>query len=108
MVTFLDGPAIGVSLLCRWAPPLVRGKDGAWDALDCSNDQPKLEETITVYRIVGEVGSVHLQIAGKGGRRCGYYARAEYAVLDVQPDDETCRSARKWTEWMKEQEAKEV
>ncbi len=52
MLTFLDGPAAGLSLLCARAPLLirvVRSPSGRFDALDQVGDAPEFGERIFVY-----------------------------------------------------------
>lgn len=107
---FLDGPASGITLALQRAPTLlrvVRTPEGHWDALDLLDDAPEPGEEVTVYRLQGTPGSMHLH-GTKDGKRWGRWEMiAEYQVWAVQPDAATTRSNRKWREWCKAQVAKE-
>lgn len=103
MLTFSGGPADGVTLDLGRAPLFLRvvvGPGGV-DALDQLDDAPSPAESISVYRRNGEVGRVHLQMAGPGGRgrRCRWELCGEYAFMDEQPDDATLRDQASWREW---------
>lgn len=104
MVRFLDGPAAGESLMLRRIPTLlrvVRSRNGAWDALDQLDDEPKPTETITVYRRRDDlaISKYFLCSRGKGKRESGQYWNAAYSVLAEQPADNQVRTTAAWQSW---------
>lgn len=102
MITFLDGPAAGVSLMLRRAPKLLRAtcaRNGKWDALDQLVDEPTASEAIHVYALASDVRSFHLLIRGKGKKAGGFYVTAEYRHVAEQPADEHVRTTEAWRAW---------
>ncbi len=101
MVTLIDGPAAGSYLLKR-SPLFVRAVvdvEGRGDVLDQLGDTPAADEALSVYRLEGEMGLIHLNM---GGGRGGFYARASYRHLpDV--DGESVRETDAWREWVEGQ-----
>lgn len=106
MITFHDGPAAykANGLCLRRAPFFLRvvvkaGRTAAckpaWDALDQLHDAPDRNETIYVYRLVKNHGSVHIR-RQRGG---GFYVHAEYSYHPTQPSDAVLRDAEQWAEW---------
>lgn len=99
MTRFLDGPAEGTTLMLRRAPFLlraVRDADGAWDALDQLEDQPKPDETIVVYRMVSGPSRMHVN---RGRHGCAWYEGGDYRVLEPQPADDVIRERDAWQRW---------
>jgi hypothetical protein len=99
MIRFLDGPAEGQTLLLKRAPDLLRAvlkPDGRWDALDQLHDTPASNERIVVYRRHGAAHSVHVNMGRNGS---GFYALAEYHVVDPQPSDDEVRATVAWRAW---------
>ena len=97
-MTLLDGPAKG-SYLVKRAPLFLRAvvnSAGKGDVLDQIDDTPAADETISVYRRVGEAGHVHLNMRDR--RRTGFYALASYEWL-ADVDGETVRETREWHAW---------
>lgn len=103
MTTFINGPAVGVSLLLQRAPlylRVVQGPDGTWDALDQLGDTPKSDETIVVYEMVGEPSRMHVQRREGGRRVCGWYEGGSYRLIVPQPDDTAVRATSAWRAWV--------
>lgn len=103
MTTFIDGPAAGVSLDLRRAPIMLRvvcDTAGSWDALDQEDDQPKGNELIFVYIIVGEPDRAFVRCARP--RAGGYREFARYRLLPTQPADEQVRTTIAWQKWCSE------
>lgn len=106
MTTFEDGPAKGQCLLLERAPVFLRVvhvRMVHWDALDKTDDRPRDDETIHVYRIASEVGMCHINRRGGGG---GFYTCARYRYVESQPSDEQVRDTSKWREWCLRQVAR--
>lgn len=100
MTSFVDGPAKGTVLQLQRAPFLLRvvsGKPGEFDALDQPDDEPKLYESIYVYRLAGPPGSVH--ICRSPRRSSGWFAVAEYKLLDRPVRDADVRTTADWNDW---------
>lgn len=95
-IYFHGGPANGCNLMLRRAPALLRvvqiktGKGIEFDALDQLNDQPEPGELVSIYKIRGQAGRVHLCIRGKGRAQSGWYATAEYDCLIETPAQADC------------------
>lgn len=108
MTRFLDGPAIGKTLMLKRAPFFLRvtvsesREKKTFDALDQLEDQPRPNEDLFVYEMVGKPGSCHVR-CGNGGS--GFYMVADYKMVEVQPEDIILRDTAKWAEWV-DQEAK--
>lgn len=99
MTRFLDGPAAGQTLGLRRAPLFlraVRNEKGEWDALDQPDDSPHGSETIVAYKQVAFHGHVHVCRRPRGG---GYFAMAEYRLVEPQPADSSMRTNKAWQEW---------
>lgn len=100
MMTLRDGPARGsyaVKRAPRFLRAVVDGATGKADVLDQLDDTPAAHESIYVYRIVGQAGSVHLNFGSRSGRS-GFYVMADYEHLsDV--DGESFRNFDNWREW---------
>jgi len=101
MTKFQDGPANGVVLLLRRSPLFLRvvhaeGSE-AWDALDRTEDILKRNESVYVYKRIGQACRVHLNLGRKGGS--GYYALVDYAWAEPQPDEGTMRDTEAWRAW---------
>jgi hypothetical protein len=102
MTCFLDGPAEGVKLCLARAPLFLRAvvNDGAWDALDRVDDRPAPGETVWVYRLEGQAGSIHTDGVDRRGRRFGRWeAIAEYRLYSPQPDQSLLRDNARWQAW---------
>lgn len=105
MIRFLDGPAKDVELRLRRAPILlraVRSSRGNWDALDQLDDQPRPGETIVVYVRATAVSTYHLCVRGRNRAAGGFYLRADYRVLDEQPEQDHVRETAAWQAWVNE------
>lgn len=121
MVKFLDGPAQCVVLQLRRSPTFLRVvhdknyekwlcKKGRseFDALDQLRDTPAAHETIYVYRLKQNFGTVHINSRDKNGRHNGgTFVRAEYALHAVQPPDDVLRDTAAWQAWAVAELAKE-
>jgi hypothetical protein len=104
VVSFLDGPAAGVTLSLRRVPKLlrvVRSSKGEWDALDQLDDLPAADERITIYRRRDDlaVTKYHLLFRGKDKGRSGWYWNASYSVIAGQPRDSDVRDTASWQAW---------
>lgn len=103
MTTFLDGPAGGVELGLRRAPIMLRvtrGRNGNWDALDQPDDEPRRNERIFVYHLVGQTTSVHICARGKGGKALrGTWTSGVYRHLTEHVADEHLRTTAAWAKW---------
>ena len=100
MVRFHGGPADKVILQLRRAPFILRvvtGAQGEWDALDQLDDEPKPDEQIVVYRLLGHPQWVHIRASKPG--MSGRFAIADYECLRDQPADHQMRSNAAWQEW---------
>lgn len=99
MITFLDGPAKGQSLQLKRAPLFLRvvhGPDG-WDALDLLSDSPRPMESILVYQLQGQPGTMHIH-ASKG--QGGWFVWGQYRLLtQPQPEDKDTRETARWRAW---------
>lgn len=90
------------------APALLRfveGPDGP-DALDAPGDAPLPDEKITVYQLDAPAGMVHIQMADR--RKSGFYAMAQYRVLQEQPDEADVRDSIRWRRWQEERRGGQV
>ncbi len=108
MAVFVDGPASGVALALRLAPPLLRAVQtagGSWDALDQPGDTPAPGEGVWAYRRSGPITRAHLCYRGKLRGLSGWYEDARYAVVVPQPDDEVLRDEGRWRAWCAAQQA---
>ncbi len=109
MVKFLDGPAAGESLMLRAAPEFLRvvhsprRKPGnQWDALDQPGDEVAGGETVYAYRRVGNPTRMHLKMSPRSAS--GWYAMAEYRVVEDQPSEATMRYRGLWMVWVRVQQ----
>ena len=101
MINLHGGPAEG-SYAVKRAPLYLRAvvaHDGYTDVLDQLTDQPRLRERVSVYRRVGEAGTVHVRMSGRGS---GFYAMAEYEHMP-EVDGEALRDNAAWREWCEAQ-----
>jgi hypothetical protein len=112
MTTFSDGPAKGKRLMLRRTPIFLRvvvGPDGAVDALDQLDDEPRPDERLYAYRFVRDGGSVHINSRDASGRRNGgFYRIAEYAPVEPQPADDQMRAWAAWVAWTEARYAQEA
>lgn len=104
MIRFLDGPAVGVTLVLRRTPiflRVVRGRGGKWDGLDQPDDDPGPTETVYVYALHEHQGGWwwKCQPASEGG----WLPNAAYRFFAEQPTDEIVRDGARWREWAEEQ-----
>lgn len=109
MISFDDGPAAGVVLQLRRAPPFLRvvidRQTREVDALDQIDDQPRLGEEVHVYRRIGKASPYHLRSGRKS--ESGFYLQARYQHHEEQPADHVGRDRRSWQNWAGEQWEKE-
>lgn len=106
MVSFLDGPAAGQSLALRRAPKLlrvVRGRGGAWDALDQLDDEPKRTEQIYVYLRQEDPKPTWIHLCMRPRSASGTYWTADYRYLPEQPADSQIRGTAAWRSWVTQQ-----
>jgi hypothetical protein len=108
VVTFLDGPAVGVQLQLRRIPlylRVVHSGQRTWDALDQLDDEPKRNETIYVYRRDErqQPTKYHLCFRSRNKRASGVYWTCDYRFVAEQPADELVRSTEAWRAWVTEQ-----
>lgn len=102
-LTLKGGPVEG-HYMCQRAPYWLRAvvaADGKRDVLDQLEDEPAADETIYVYRRVGQAGHVHLNMADR--RKSGFYALAEYEFRE-DVDGELLRDTNDWREWASDRE----
>lgn len=99
MTTFLDGPAIGKTLMLRRTPIFLRVTEegGSFDALNSPGDTARPTEKLFAYVMVRHHGSVHLNIAGGKG---GVFQRCDYKLIELQPADAEMRDQWTWGEWV--------
>ena len=97
MTTFQDGPAKGQTLMLRRAARFLRvvEQGGKFDALDQISDKPQPLEKIYAYEIVGTAGMCHIRRTGG----CGFYAMANYKLVEPQPSDAEMRETKAWHDW---------
>lgn len=109
MTRFLDGPAIGQTLMLKRTVVFLRvtaqilpesGKVKNWDALDQWEDTPNPDERLYAYKLVRNVGTAHVNM-GRG--RGGFYPINEYSFVEHQPSQEVMRDNDKWTFWVQSQ-----
>jgi len=109
MITFEDGPAAGVVLELRRAPPFLRvvidRKTGEVDALDQLDDRPRPGEEIHVYRRAGRARRYHVKACRRS--ESGYVLQARYRQHEEQPADHVGRDCKSWQNWAGEQWEKE-
>lgn len=112
MTKFLDGPAIGQTLMLKRAPIFLRvtvatlaesGRERV-DALDQLEDNALPDETLHCYVMSKYLGSCHIKRSGGGG----FYQMAEYKLRDPQPTDADMRSNEAWATWCESQPDKEA
>lgn len=107
-MNILDGPHRGRHFLVRNCPEYVRvvekqGQlfetgDGEVDVCDMPDDEPARDETIYVYRRVGEVAACHINF-GRG--RGGFYQMADYRYVATMPEEDAeLRDNDRWREWV--------
>lgn len=98
MTTFLDGPAAAKTLMLKRTPYYLRVCDDGkkLDALDQVGDEPRPSETLYAYRCVKLEGAIHLNISGGRG---GFYPRATYEFVPIQPSQEVMARRSSWQEW---------
>ncbi len=99
MTRFIDGPAKDKALSLKRTPIFLRvtqSADGTWDALDQPEDTPRKDETVFAYMLKKFLGNCHIRASGG---RSGFYAMAEYRVVEPQPDYQTMRKEPSWREW---------
>lgn len=102
MIQFLDGPAKGQLLILERLPHFlraVRSVDGAWDALDQIDDEPRPDEAIYAYVMVGEPGIMHVDGRRDGKRWSRTSKTATYRLCEHQPSDGVMRTAEFWRAW---------
>jgi len=101
MLTLKDGPCAG-TYMCKRAPMFLRAvinKTGEIDCLDQIEDTPGLDETVYIYQLEGNAGSMHLHARGKDGKNIsGWYAMGTYHHLP-EVDGEKFRDNEVWQEW---------
>jgi hypothetical protein len=104
MTTFQDGPAKGKTLMLKRTPIFLRVViDGMKvDALDQLEDTPLPREKLVAYVAARDLGAIHLN--AKGGRG-GFYRRAEYKLVPIQPTDGEMRDPESWSRWCHAQPA---
>jgi len=103
MSTFIDGPAVTVTLDLRRAPILLRVTHGrrGWDALDQREDTPRDGESVYVYILTEEPATVHICSRDKQGRRSGGWRLiGKYRLLTENPPGaEIVRDNLAWAAW---------
>lgn len=107
MLRLRGGPAAGAYAVKR-APYYLRAVisgNKEKDVLDQPEDTANPDESIHVYRRIGEEGIVHLNFGGSR-RGSGFFATGEYEHLpDVEGED--VRDNQAWRDWCRVQAAKE-
>lgn len=98
MTKFLDGPAMGTTLMLKRVPKMLRVTEvnGVFDALNELNDEPHPDEKLHCYVMSQYLGSVHVN-RGKG--KGGFYQMAEYKLRQQQPTDAEMRDNKAWGDW---------
>lgn len=100
MIRFIDGPASGQILNLMRCPLLLRvtrDAAGNFDALDQLDDEPRLDESIFVYRLAEGPTRVHFLLGNP--RRCEWRLKAAYKLESVQPPDGVMRDCDAWRRW---------
>lgn len=104
MIEFLDGPAVGQTLLLRRAPLYLRvafnprKRSDQWDALDQLTDRPKRHEWIYAYHRAGKPSFLHRKA------HSGVWAVAKYEFVEPQPAAEsTLWNKVDWQSWCRAQ-----
>jgi hypothetical protein len=99
VISFREGPAHAKVLTLQRAPEylrVVQGPDGI-DALDMLEDTPADDETVHVYRRVGDPSVAF--VCGRGrGRVSGRVMMAEYVWMP-EVDGEPLRDTEAWRAW---------
>lgn len=109
MLTFVDGPAAGKTMMLRSAPPFLRvtrkkfalGVEdaGEFDALDQPADVAGPDEELFVYEKRKHLGNCHMRFGGKERHKSGFYPVAEYGIFEEQPADAYIRDNAAWAQW---------
>jgi len=104
MITFVDGPAPGQTLVVRRAKFFLRVTfDGSkWDCLNEYFDTAAAGETLYVYLLIEKPTAVHLKMTKRS--QSGWYAMARYRFLPEQPADADIRENASWRIWCLAQE----
>jgi hypothetical protein len=99
--TFHGGLADGVTLLFHRGPlylRVVHGPNG-FDVLDQLDDAPLADETVHVYRRVGDSRQGHINNRGsRKGPESGWYEFADYEHVDGVDGDQL-RDYAAWRSW---------
>lgn len=102
MSTFYGGPADGVALSFRLAPPFLRltfnphNRKYKWDGLDQPQDTAAPHEVLHAYIRRKEPFVFHMK-AGKG--MGGWWQDGEYDYLPEQPAEKIMRDNAAWKAW---------
>jgi hypothetical protein len=105
MICFRDGPAKGAVLQLQRAPIFLRvaiDAVGGVDALDQLDDEPREGETLFAYRVDGHATNYHVRCSRP--RRSGWVIKADYLLVDPQPDAATMLDNEAWQRWALSQE----
>lgn len=110
MISFIDGPAKGQTLMLQRAPLFLRvtekgsdmfGNGGTWDGLDQPTDEPRSDEKLHVYHLTDKPSMVHINRGG-ASKGSGFYAYAAYKLFTNPPRDEVVRENREWRMWVED------
>lgn len=104
MLTFLDGPLQGRTLMARRAPFFVRATLSGGtqaDVLDMLDDTPRHAEEVHVYHLDNRPSVVFVR-AGKPSQG-GRFETGTYRLSPVQPADAVARDNKEWCIWCVEQ-----
>lgn len=97
MTRFENGPARGQNLNLQRAACFLRvTHDGVtWDALDQLADEPRRNEVIYAYEIVGTPVNAFVD----GAQYSGPTVMATYRLVEPQPADAAMRTLAAWSSW---------
>lgn len=101
MTRFLDGPAMGQTLMLIRTPIFLRVtqrtdiKLDKWDALNMPSDKALPEERLYAYLLVEHHGHAFID-----GTHCrGHFPMVAYAYIEAQPVDAMMRDNDAWARW---------
>jgi hypothetical protein len=98
MTKFIDGPAIGKTLMLKRTPILLRVTEllGVFDALNELDDVARPEERLHCYVMSKYLGACHIN---RSGGRGGFYPIAEYKLREQPPTEVEMRDNAAWAKW---------
>lgn len=101
--TFINGPAQRTVLNLERIPKFLRvviDSNGAVDALDQPDDEPRESEKVYAYRSIFQIRGFICKV--KGHKGCMQFQNAQYRMLVMQPEESILRSGKLWRKWVEE------